>query len=118
MANSRTASLAAIAIGLAVVPVKLIYSFFPLFNLIDVLLFAALGWLWGRRSASADVIQTLQFSAPAMVLCTFFLIRLGAANLMRGVGVGWFISLVIIPLATYGGMRFAASQVRHSSETG
>jgi hypothetical protein len=43
----------ALVVGLLVVPLKFVYSFFPLFNLFDIVVFGLLGRYFGKRWPAA-----------------------------------------------------------------
>ncbi len=90
-------------LGLLVAGAKLIYSFFPGFNLLDVLVFALIGWNLGRHTGSPSWLIGLGLSLPAVILSASFVARLGTAELWQGVGTGWALSILLIPLAAYGG---------------
>ncbi len=86
-------------LGLAAAGAKLVYSFFPLFNLWDALFFTLVGWSLGRHTGLPVWLMGISLALPAVLLSAFFVARLGAANLWQGVGPGWALSVLLIPLA-------------------
>lgn len=105
MRSSRTTAWAvALVVGVIAAGVKLVYSFLPWFNLLDLVTFALLGWLSARLSESRGWQLWAALSGPAFLLSLFFVVRLGPALLLQGVGTGWAMSLMLIPLSTVIGM--------------
>ena len=99
---------AALLIGLALAPIKLVYSFLPFFNVLDILVFATAGFIMGaaakRRLTAAFLI------VPSAFLCAYFVYRLGPTQLSQGIGVGWALSLLLVPAATLAGMHVRRSR--------
>ena len=87
-----------LGLGLLLAPFKLLYSFFPLFNVLDLIVFAIAGLAVGRRGAHW-ALAALLVSVPSMALASYFLVRLGPDQLRHGIGVGWLISLAAMPAA-------------------
>jgi hypothetical protein len=104
-----SAILIGLTFGALIVPFKMIYSFLPLFNLIDIAVFGVVGFLlgrWsGRRWAAAAAL-----ALPTVLLCAYFLTRLGA-DLLAGVGLGWALAAVLVPASAFAGMAYGASSV-------
>lgn len=93
----------AFVVGLLLVPLKFIYSFFPLFNLIDIVVFGLVGLRFGKRWATAWWITALLLSLPALGLVALILRNLSIADLTAGVGTGWALSVLLLPGAALGG---------------
>lgn len=93
--------------GLLLVPTRFVLAFFPLFNLVEVLLFAAtaaaLAYYFKARSSWWAVLLFLPTFLITLYVVVFWL---GAADLLRGVGVGHVVSLVLIPLSALAGARY------------
>ena len=100
--------------ALLIAPVKLVYSFFPFFNLTDVVVFGVLGGLFGYLRPAKSWRWGLWLSIPTILLCLAFVRRLGSVNLLQGMGTGWAVSAFIIPLAgclgSYLGARLASGR--------
>lgn len=106
--------LLALLLGLGAAGAKLLYSFFPLFNLWDVLLFALLGWSLGRRSESPGwLLVGLALGLPAALLSAYFVAQLGFPNLWQGIGTGWLLSVLLIPLAAAAGTILGRRTASH-----
>jgi hypothetical protein len=101
----------ALVVGLLIAPVKLVYSFFPFFNVTDVLVFGVLGVLFGYLRPAKSWQWGLWLSIPTILLCLAFVRRLGSVNVLQGIGTGWAVSVLVIPLAaclgSYLGARLA-----------
>ncbi len=93
----------AFGVGLLLVPLKLIYSFFPLFNLVDIAVFGLTGRYFGKRWPAAWWITALLLSLPALSLVALILQNLSLAELLAGVGTGWAVSALLVPGAALGG---------------
>ena len=91
--------LAALLVGLLLVPVRLILAFFPLFNVTEVLLFGglclALAWVFKAKSW----LWALLVAGPVWLSVLRIVLRLGVERLSHGIGTGHALSLVAIPLA-------------------
>lgn len=103
---SRT-SVTAVLVGVLAAAVKLVYSFLPLANLLDVLVFGFLGATVGRGDGNTPAARAMWVSVPAVVLCGYFVGRLGLTNVLGGVGTGWLLSIVLIPGAALTGAHLA-----------
>jgi hypothetical protein len=108
----------AFCLGIGALILKVLYSFFPLANVIDAVLFAVLGgvvgrWHPGRRWALAAVV-----SAPALLLVGYILVvGLDLDQLRQGIGTGWLLSAVIIPATAIAGAWISTiKRVREDSE--
>jgi hypothetical protein len=109
--SNKPVYILAVVSGLLIAPVKLVYSFFPFFNLTDVVVFGVLGGLFGYFRPAKSWRWGLWLSIPTVLLCLAFVRRLGSANLLKGIGTGWAISVLMIPLAaclgSYLGVKIA-----------
>lgn len=95
--------LVAISLGLVAVPLKLIYSFFPLFNLVDVGLFLGIGLIFGRWSGRNRWTLAVALALPTVLISGYFAVRVGA-SLLEGVGLGWALSVILVPSSAVGGL--------------
>lgn len=91
-------ALAAIA-GLILVPIRLVLAFFPFFNVTEVVLFAGLCLLLALLFKPRSWLWALVVAGPTCVLVARMLFRLGADNVMHGIGTGHAVSLVLIPVS-------------------
>lgn len=98
-------------LGLAGGGAKLVYSFLPMFNVIDIIAFFTLAWVGWRVARPPLLVGTVLLSLPALVLSMYFLSRLGWRSLAQGVGTGWAISALVVPAAAAAG--FHASRRWH-----
>lgn len=89
-----------LAIGLLLAIIKLIYSFFYFTNILDFIVFLTGGIVLGRLVPSNQRTLGLLLALPAFLLCLFFVINLGYASILNGVGTSYAISLLVVPLAT------------------
>lgn len=89
----------ALIIGLLLVPVRLVVSFFPLFNVAEVILFGGVCLLLARVFKAKTWVWGLLVAGPTCVLVVRILNRLGFESLSHGIGTGHALSLVLIPLA-------------------
>jgi len=90
-------------IGLFLLGLKLVYSFFPYFNVTDVVVFALVGGASAHFNPDCGKSSALAASLPATLLCLAIVWRLGLSNLSTGVGTGWLISAFLIPASALGG---------------
>jgi hypothetical protein len=81
----------------------LIYSFFPLFNLVDIAVFGLTGCYFGKRWPAAWRITALLLSLPALGLEVLILRNLGVSGLLAGDGTGWAVSALLVSVAAVGG---------------
>lgn len=93
----------ALSVGLLLVPLKMIYSFLPLFNLVDIAVFGLTGRYFGKRWPAAWWVTALLLSLPALGLVTLILQNLRVSDLLAGVGTGWAVSALLIPVVAVGG---------------
>jgi hypothetical protein len=92
-----------LAVGVLLVPLKFIYSFFPLFNLVDIALFGLVGRYFGKRWPTAWWTTALLLSLPSLGLVAWILRNLSVSDLLAGVGTGWAASGLLVPVAAIGG---------------
>lgn len=104
--------LLALVLGTAGAGLKLFYSFFPLFVVLDVLVFSLLGRLLGRLTRSPIWIGVAGLSLPPLLLIAYFLSRLGWTSLQQGIGMGWILSALLVPLAAGVGLYLSRGTVR------
>lgn len=101
--HGKPLHLAAIGLGLVAAPLKVIYSFFPLFNLVDVGSFLAIGFLFGRWSGRNRWTWAVALALPTVLISGYFAVRVGA-SLLEGVGLGWALSVVLVPASAVAGL--------------
>lgn len=101
----------AVVTGLLLAPLKVILSFFPLFNLVDVVLFLAAGVIFGRWSGRRRWALGVALSLPAALVSGYFVVRVGA-GLLEGVGLGWALSVVLVPVSALVGVHVGARSHR------
>lgn len=93
--------------------IKLAYTFFAFFYVLDVILFILVGSFIQRRYVLRKKERILFAVLPSMVLILFFLYKLGMENIYSGAGAGWLISFFLIPfsalLGSYLQSRFQES---------
>lgn len=93
--------------------IKLAYTFFAFFYVLDVILFILVGSFIQRRYVLRKKERILFAVLPSMVLILFFLYKLGMENIYSGAGAGWLISFFLIPfsalLGSYLQSRFKES---------
>ena len=93
--------------GLVLVPARFVLMFFPLFNLVELLLFAAAAFAFAYFFRARPSWWTVLLFLPTFLVTLYIVVFwLGAGRLLRGVGVGHAVSLVLIPLATFAGARY------------
>jgi hypothetical protein len=95
--------------GLALAGIKLIYSFFDINTILDIVVFLVAGFAIGRKVTENRWALIVGLSLPAFILCLLFVIRLGYQSIIDGVGNSYVISLVIIPIATAVGVLLASN---------
>jgi predicted membrane channel-forming protein YqfA (hemolysin III family) len=100
--------LLALVLGTAGAGIKLFYSFFPLFNVLDVLVFSLLGWL--SRSPTCTGVAGL--SLPPLLLLAYSRSGLGWISLQQGIGMGWVLSALLVPLAAGVGLYLSRGAAR------
>lgn len=104
--------LLALVLGTTGAGVKLVYSFFPLFNVLDVLVFSLLGWVLGRLARPPMLIGVAVLSLPTLLLIAYFLSGLGWTSLQQGIGTGWVLSALLVPLAAGVGLFLSRGAAR------
>ena len=98
----------ALVLGVFAAAVKLLYSFLPLFNVLDVLAFTLIGGAGARINVRRSSIWIAATSGPAVGLCAFILMRLSPEEIVLGIGTGWLLSLFLIPASVYAGFALAS----------
>jgi hypothetical protein len=101
-------------VGILAAVLRFFYMFFPLMNLLDVMVFGIAGYGMGRSSPTSKWPASILLVLPTMLLISFWLSLLGADKLRDGVGVGHLYGAVLIPLAAGLGL-FLAGRQRGSS---
>lgn len=94
----------AVVTGLVLAPLKVVLSFFPLFNLVEVALFVVVGVIFGRWSGRRRRALALALSVPTVLISGYFAVRVGAA-LLDGVGLGWALSVILVPVSALLGVH-------------
>jgi hypothetical protein len=94
--------------GVALAGIKLIYLFFGINTILDIVVFLVAGFAIGRKVTENRWALTVGLSLPAFLLCLLFVIRLGYQSIIDGVGTSHAISLVVIPIATAVGVLMAS----------
>lgn len=92
--------------GILLGVLKLAWSFFPLFNLLDVLVFGAIGAFISRRYESGRTLRLIFAVIPSLILIAAIIINLGFNKVLEGIGIGWALSLVLIPVSAFLGSYF------------
>ena len=105
----------ALITGLLLVPARLFLSFFPIFNLGEIMLFAtaaaALAYYFGARPSWWVVALFLPIFLFVLHIVIFWL---GMSSLRQGIGVGHVVSLVLIPLSTVVGAHYGSKMASGS----
>jgi hypothetical protein len=109
------AYLAALGAGVGLALVKVLYSFFPLFNVTDAVVFGGVGMLLGRGGRGIWWLRAVLLPIPGLVLSVLFSARLGLSQLRAGIGVGWLVSAAVVPAAAIAGAYLGARQRRGRS---
>ena len=108
--------LAALGLGAALVPLKVIYTFLPLLNLPDVVAFGFVGRFLGRRWPKVWQVNALLLCVPSLVLTAMFLRNIGFSGLRQGIGVGWGVSVLLMPASALGGAYLGRSALHFGTE--
>lgn len=95
-----------LAFGLILAGIKLVYSFFSFFYLLDFIVFLAAGYLFGAKFPLGQRFKGLFLALPAFALSLFFVTQNGLSSIFAGIGTSHAISLVVIPIATGIGILF------------
>ena len=105
--NKSTPQTAAIllVLGLMLALLKVVYLFFDVYNVLDLIVFSIAGFAFGRRVPPNRIVLGLLLALPAFSLCLFFVLRLGYSSIEQGVGTSYVVSLILIPLATFIGIN-------------
>ena len=100
--------LSCLAAGVVAALFRIVYFFFPGFNVMDVLVFCSLAAAFAYLRPRRWWLWAMGLIAPAMLFVTMTLLRLGFENLDRGIGTGHALSAVLIPVAAAVGGVLAA----------
>lgn len=103
-------------ISVALALFKLVYSFFPYFFILDVLIFGLVGVIAGYFQPGRRFALAATASLATVLLCIAIVARVGADQLAAGVGTWWLISLVMVPTAAVVGAAIGG-RLRSSSAT-
>jgi hypothetical protein len=97
----------ALITGLLLIPVRLLLMFFPLFNLAEMMLFAAAAVLFAYCFGLRPSWWVALLFLPTFLSVLFIVVAwLGVSNLSQGIGVGHVVSLALIPLSTFIGAHY------------
>ena len=97
--KTRLYALALLA-GFLLVPVRMALSFFPLFNVAEIALFAAAAAALAYAFRTGPALWVVPLCLPALLSVAYVAAAwLGAENLRRGVGLGHLVSLLVIPIS-------------------
>ncbi len=88
------------AYGLILAGIKLVYSFFTFFYLLDFTVFLVAGYLLGFKIPLGQRYLGLFLALPAFALSLFFVMQNGLTSISMGIGTSHAISLAVIPIAT------------------
>lgn len=91
---------------------KMLYSFFPLFNITDVIVFGLAGYTIGRLYFSKLYHRLLPAILPSLILTGWILFNLSLDELNQGTGSGWLISFIVIPASAMVGKILGSSKKR------
>ena len=108
MASALQSSLVFSGAGLLLGAVKLVYSFFPFFNITDLFVFGVGAFLLVRRFPVNFLVATLILCLPATAMSLYFVSGLGMERISSGVGTGWLVSAITIPISALIGSWFGA----------
>jgi len=97
-------------LGLLLGVAKLAYLFFNIFNILDLVIFLGIGYALGGKVAGGRWLWGLVLALPAFALDSFFVAGLGYSNIVSGIGTGYAVSLVLIPLAACVGIALGAKR--------
>lgn len=100
-------NVAALITGLLLVPARLFLSFFPVFNLAEVMMFAVVAALLAYCFSVRPSWWVALLFLPVWLSVLFIVASLlGMENLRRGIGVGHAVSLALIPLSALCGAHY------------
>ncbi len=100
-----------LAIGIMLAIVKIIYSFFDFYNVLDLLVFCGAGYAIGLKVWNNRWIWGLWLSFPAQLLCLLFTINLGYTAIINGTGTAYAVSLILMPAAACIGIAIHARRM-------
>ena len=95
-----------LALGFMLAVFKVVYLFFDVYNVLDVVVFSIAGFVFSRNVPPNQIKLWFLLALPAVILCLFFVLRLGYTSIIQGVGTTFVVSLILIPLATFTGTLF------------
>ena len=87
------------SVGIVAAAVRMVCTFFPYLNLVDLFVFGIAGFVAARAHASKRWLSYLLVILPSMVLIGLILGLLGSSKLREGVGAWHLRGAVIVPLA-------------------
>jgi hypothetical protein len=91
--------IAALAAGVVLVFVKIAYSFFPLFNVLDAIVFGGIGVFFGGWRRGMWWLKGFLLAAPCLVVSWRSLMDLSPTEVEAGAALGWTVSAVLVPAA-------------------
>lgn len=94
---------------------KLVYSFLPLFNLIDVIIFGLTGGFIRHRYRSGYYLRIVLAVLPPLIITGWILSNLGLDDVASGVGTGWAASALLIPSSAVVG-KLLGARMRSTEE--
>jgi hypothetical protein len=89
-----------VAVGIAAAFLRMVYIFFPMFNLLDLVVFGVAGYGVGRTRPKRRWLSFALIILPALAFIGFVLVNLGPQKVAEGVGIGHAYAAVLIPAAT------------------
>ena len=102
----------ALFVGVFLIPVSLVFMFFPLFNVTEVLVFGGTCLVLALLFKPKSWLWALLVAAPVWLLLLRIVVRLGVSNISHGIGTGHALSLVLIPLSAWAGAYLGCSLSR------
>ena len=94
-------------VGVGAAVLRLVCLFFPLMNLVDVVVFGLAGYGVGRTNPTRRWASFLLVVLPALACIAVMLVILGTDKLRNGVGTGHLYGALLIPVAA--GVGFLAA---------
>jgi hypothetical protein len=104
-----------LAFGFILAGIKLVYSFFSFFYLLDLIVFFSSGYLFGAKTRMGQRFLGLFLALPAFAMSLLFVIQNGLPSIFAGIGTSHAISLIIIPIATGIGILISSNKSANSS---
>jgi hypothetical protein len=102
-------------LGLLLGGSKIVWLFFNFLNILDLVIFLGIGYALGGKVAGGRWLWGLLLALPAFALDSFFVARLGYSKIITGIGTGYAVSLVLIPLAACVGIALGAKHALRNS---